>query len=321
MSGRVKMIKAKNMTIGVDRTHDLTKFRSKFNYDGNDALSEWVKTLPISEKDEKLVPTSVTFFKEPNPKKENEKPLPSQLRPFVDYMAQEKRVPDDEIRGWTFHVLNPSKVKSDREISFEQCKVYVSDRFIYIYGSNEKFTYHVIDISKAKAISNLAPNQQIIEDIEEQVKSGSVVHLEFLAAISMLLKVNDQGSFRRPSRKGFQEGVMIPKNPLRRTIVVLDIIATTKKATDVLLKKVQMFDEILEEKPDSKQAKIIRSFKEDMDKENKTGEENNEEVPELVNVETKETSAMETLVSNLPDNKESKFDIVDEEFKEISDNF
>lgn len=314
MSGRVKMIKPKNMSIGVDRTHDLTKFRTKFNYDGNEALNEWIKTLPDNEKDGKIVPTKISFFK--NPKKESEKPLPSQLKSFVDFMALEKRIPDDEIRGWTFHVLKPPKVKSDNETSFEQCMAYVSDRFIYIHGSNEKIVYHIIDISKAKAISNLAPNQQIIEDIDEQVKSGNVIHLDFLAAISMLIRVNDKAAYKRPSRKGFREGEMIRKNPLNRTIVILDIIAVTEKVSKVLRQKLEMFDQIVEENPDSKQSKIIKTFRDEMEKDcdekNRSDDEDVEDVPILVpedQMKLESTSKCET------------FDVVDEDFKEISDNF
>lgn len=292
MSGRVKMVKQRNMSVGVDETHDLSQLRSKFKYDGP-SLRDWVMKVDTTEKDGEIVPTTMSFFKEPNPLKPSEKPLPSELETFVSYMLEEKRIPYSEVRGYTFHVIKPSlkveSMSSTKEIAFQQCYVYVSDRFILTEGSPELLTYRIIDIRRMSASMGLGSNQQMIENIEEQVKTRDVIHMGLQAAIAMRIVANNKSSYDRPYRKGFKKGVKISKDPMNRFIVVLDIIATSDKVENVLRDKSAMITDIMDTKPESQKAKMIRSFNtsalpSDVKAASEVVEED-EKVPELIEVD------------------------------------
>ena len=194
------------------------------------------------------------------------------------------KIPESEIRGYTFHVLNPAKRKSDEEISFDQCKMYISDRFIFTHGSNELLQYQIIDIDRIKEYAGLGKKTPVIETIEDPVKSGDVIHMDIQGAISTLPTVNNKSGYPRPDRDGFKKGVSISKNPLRRTIIILDIIASTEKVQTVLRDKVSTFKQILDTKPTSQKAQLVRSFQKaasaaELDE--KTTE-NEDEVPKLV---------------------------------------
>lgn len=290
MSGRIKMIKQRNVSVSVDETHDLSQIRTKFKYDGP-SIKDWVLSLPTNEKEGEIIPTSVTFFKDPNPLKPSEKPLPTELQTFVDYMLEEKRIPVSEVRGYSFHVIKPAtqveKISSTKEITFQQCYVYVSDRFILTEGSPELLTYRIIDIRRMTASMGLGPNQQAIENIEEQIKSKDVIHMDIQAAIAMRIIANNKSCYPRPDRKGFKKGVKISKDPMNRFIVILDIIATSDKVENVLRAKTEMISNIMDSKPESQQAKMIRSFNNSLPAEAK--EEStvfeDEKVPELVAVD------------------------------------
>ena len=287
MSSKVKIIKQNTVTIGVDETRDLSQFRTKFRYEGP-SLHEWVNSLETEEKNDIIVPTVLTYFKNPDPEKPFENPLPSELLPFVNYMLEEKRIPQSEVRGYTFHVIKPLKERNQKSLTYEniveQCKVYVSDRFIFVDGSRELLKYVVIDVRKFGSMVGLQSHQQMVENIEEQVREKDVICMDLQAAISMRLHVNNKTSYDRPYKKGFKKGVKISKNPMNRYVVVLDIIATTDKVNKVLKNKTEMLEEIMDNKPDSQQAKVIRSFTNKADTiiaESKE-EKDNEEIPELV---------------------------------------
>lgn len=297
MSTRVKMVKQNNISIGVDETHDLSQLRTKFRYEGP-SLKEWVDKLQTTIKDDKIVPTVISYFKEPNPEKPSEKPVPPELLPFINFMLEEKRIPQSEVRGYTFHVIKPAlKIEpptSDYENIIEQCKVYVSDRFIFTDGSRELINYRIIDIRKMTAMAGIGAHQQMIENIEEQVKDKDVICMDLQAAISMRLHINNRSSYDRPNRKGFRKGVKIPKNPMSRYIVVMDVIATADKVQNVLRNKTEMIQEIIHNKPESEKAKIIRSFNNNApsvvshkEEEIKEDESN---VPDLVDLALKDTA-------------------------------
>lgn len=304
MSGRVKMIKQKNVSVGVDETHDLSQIRTKFRYDGP-SLKEWVLSLPETEKDGEIIPTTMSFFKEPNPEKPNEKPLPSELQTFVSYMLEEKRISISDVRGYIFHVIKPSKTidikSSDKKIVFQQCYVYVSDRFILTEGSPELLTYNIIDIRRMSAGMGLSPHQQMIENIDEQVKSKDVIHMGLQAAIAMRITANNKNCYERPYRKGFKKGVKITKDPLNRFIVILDIIATSDKVEEVLREKKGMITDIMDSKPESQKAKIIRSFNQTVPKE-KTVKQEEEKIPDLVPIDDTKTVFVEDVDEEVLEN-------------------
>lgn len=307
MSGRCVM-KKKVMIGGPDKTQLLTNLRKKFTYkelsnDGEDVgaarLLEWAKTIPEKKDEEgKLVPTVVTFWKNPvqssDPNKPSQLPLPEELKTFVAYMIEEGRIPLDEVRGYSFHVLKPVKKVSsspDDEVTFEQCKIYVSDRFIYTHGSRELLNYKIIDISKIKEQAGLGRNTPVIESIEDPVTGGDVIHMDIQGAISTLPTVNNLNHYQRPEKPGWRRET-ISKNPTKRTIIILDIIATAHKVQTVLRHKVDTFKGILETKPNSQQAKMIRTFQKNagVDIEEK---KEDDEVPTLVNLPNDVSSTIE----------------------------
>lgn len=318
MSGKSQtVIKQKVMIGGPDKTQLLSNLRKKFSYkevskDGDDVgatrLLEWAKTIEESRDGEgKLIPTVVTFWKNPvqsnDPNKPSQLPLPEELSNFVAYMLEEGRIPLDEVRGYSFHVLNPVKKISklpNEEISFEQCKIFVSDRFIYTHGTKELLSYKIIDISKIKEQAGLGRKTPVIESIEEPVVSGDVTHMDIQGAISTLPTVNNLNNYPRPEKAGWRSGVTIPKDPRKRTIIILDIIATAHKVQNVLRHKVDTFKGILQNDPNSQKAKMIRTFQKNAGMEDMTAEkpkDEDENVPNLVEIpeEQKDTSEIKSV--------------------------
>lgn len=278
---KTRVISSKQkVMIGPDKSQMLNKIRMKFSYrednkdrtDGTDiginSLIEWANSQPEKVDEEgKIIPSEITFWKVHNSKRPDEGLLPPELYLFVQYMINGAipKIPESEIRGYTFHVLNAPKQKSNDEISFDQCKMYVSDRFIFTYGSNELLQYQVIDIDRIKEYAGLGKKTPVIEVIEDPVRPGDVIHMDIQGAIATLPTVNNKTSYPRPDKKGFQKGVSVSKNPLRRTIIILDIIATTEKVQTVLRDKVSTFREILDTKPNSQKAQMIRNFQRSAD--------------------------------------------------------
>lgn len=293
MSSKVKMIKQKNVSVGgSDQTHNLTSFRKKFKYSSDlNFLREWVNSLEDNSKDGKIIATNRKYYKNPELEKNGGTNLPQELSFFVNFMIEDRRISLDEIRGYSFSVVKPLKSyqkelsKNTKEIIIDQCKANVSDRFIFFGDSIELLTYQLIDISKMKAIANLGPNQQIVENIEEQVTCNDVIHLELQAAISTRIKVNNNNFYARPHRNGFRDGFKFKKNPQNRIIIVFDIIATTEKVQNVLNDKISMLKDIIEEDPESNEAKMIKSYQTELDSGNLIGEDDDDEgivIPELV---------------------------------------
>lgn len=274
MSGKVKMIKQKSVSIGgSDQTHNLTSFRKKFKYSSDlNLLRDWVKSLEDNSKDGKIISTDRKYYKNPHLEKNGGEPLPEELNFFVNFMLEDRRISLDEVRGYSFSVIKPLSSYSDKEIIrnskeiiIDQCKANVSDRFIFFGDSIELLTYQLIDISKMKAIANLGPSQQIVENIDEQVTCNDVIHLELQGAISTRIRVDNNNFYTRPHRNGFRDGFKFKKTPQKRFIVVFDIIATTEKVQTVLNEKISMLKDIIEEDPESTQAKMIKSYQSELE--------------------------------------------------------
>lgn len=307
------MSSKQKVMIGPDKSQMLNKIRMKFQYkedikdrsDGTDiginSLIEWARNQPEKvDENGKTVPSEITFWKTHNPKKPTEGLLPEELKLFVQYMiiGAIPKISESEIRGYTFHVLNPVKRRSDDEICFDQCKMYVSDRFIYTHGSNELLQYQIIDIDRIKEYAGLGKKTPVIETIEDPVRSGDVIHMDIQGAIATLPTVNNKSGYPRPDKEGFKKGVTVSKFPLKRTIIILDIIATTEKVQTVLRDKVSTFRQILDTKPNSQKAQMVRSFQRAVDVEEKSDEkacvDDEEEVPSLVEITNNSESKIET---------------------------
>lgn len=302
MTGKMKIIKQKSLSIGADKTHKLTAFRKKFKYDDKSGnIENWIKSVDVTIKENKIVPSVLVYYKTPNPEKPTELPLPPQLNQFVNFMLEDRRIPLDEVRGYMFSVIKPLEdypedaVKKNKEIVVEQCKAFVSDRFILFGNSNELLTYQLIDVSKMKVLNNLAPGQQVVENIEEQVKRNDVIHMELQGAIASKLMVDNKNFYRPPHRDGWRDE-NVKKNPHKRFLLVFDVIATTEKVKTVLREKLDMITQLMNDKPDSAQARAIKAIQPQLEvKKSSTCEDDDSDsdvedvTPQLVKVPVKES--------------------------------
>lgn len=303
---RVVATKQKVMIGQQDNSQLLNKIRKKFSHRedvkdketgvdlGISSLLEWAESQPTKLDDKgNPIPSEITFWKVHNPKKPNEGLLPSQLDLFVRYMLAGGSIPDSEVRGYTFFVSKPVPKGTHGTITFDQCKMYVSDRFIYTIGTNELLKYELIDVDTIKEYAGLGKKAPVIQTIEDPVKSGDVIHMDIQAAIATYPVVDNNTSYPRPQRKGFKDGVSISKDPSRRYVIIMDVIASVDKVQTVLRDKIGFFKQMISSKPDSKQAQMIKSFQkkagldEDMNPkvEDKSENKEDDEVPQLVSVE------------------------------------
>jgi hypothetical protein len=315
MSSKVKMIK-KEIVIGSTPTYMLSNIRKAFSYsDRDNQLKEWVNSLPdsLNESGQQKVITKI--FKHRcfvDPKKSTDIPLPDELLSFVNFMTIDRNIPLDEQKALSFHIIKNAKKISSYETTIDPCKMIVSDRFIYVGGSNEQITYKMMDISKMKELSNLAPGKQIVDKFYENAKRDSVYHMEIQSAISLQICVNNENTYPEPEKKGYKKGVVNRKNPMSRFMIILDIIAPTEKVKNVLLKKVEMVEDMIDINPESKKAKLVKSFKTNIDKEMSSVEKevDKEVEKELINPfsSLKMESIEESSLKDVEDSKEYDYD-------------
>lgn len=289
MAGRIKKIRQEAPeSANLEEHKNSSLIRIKSRYTSNlDIIKNWIETVDPNVKDGKIVPSVKTFWKNPKPATETkaaELPLPDELKAFVNYMLEESRISMDEVRGYTFFIVKPlgsyskEAIKESNEINIKQCMGYVSDRFVLFGGSREQLTYKVINMDSIKKQMGMG-NVYIPERFYENVSENTVTRMDLTSAISNILQVNNDSNYLRPPKKGFRSGERIQKNPYRRWILVMDIIAVTEKVNTVLRDKLDSMGQLMNVAPESKQAKILKSFKTEIDKVS----ENDEEAPKLVN--------------------------------------
>ena len=303
------------VNIGTDPTVALGQVLSRFELGSDVELKRWVDSLPDSEENESgVIVKKYHRVVDPGKTEEQQPPVPADLIPYITFATIKKSIPEAEQRAYQLHVIKPNskllkllqpvkgedeadkvarlrrvRAEQERILTIDQSQFIVSDRFIYVGGSREFIGFKLIDITKMKTLSQLAPNQKIMETINLPVAKKEVIHLEMQRAISMRLQVNNQKSYIRPPKTGWRSGVTVEKNPIERFIVVLDVIAPSWRVRDVLMKKIDMVDEIVESKPNSQQARMIQSFKAEMDaksaSEIKENGDEDDEAPNLVSVD------------------------------------
>jgi hypothetical protein len=163
---------------------------------------------------------------------------------------------------------------------------FISDRFILFGGSKEQLTYKVINMDQLKKQMGM-DGMYIPEKFHENIAENSVTRMDLTTAIANILQVNNERSYPRPKKKGFRDGIVIPKNPSKRWILCFDVIATTDKVNTVLKDKLQMMSEIMNVAPASQKAKVLRSFKPAMDSalNSAINKDNDDEAPELVKLD------------------------------------
>jgi len=306
----------KQVNIGTDPTTAIAKILTRFEFPSDLEVKEWVESLSNSDMKDSGYITKKYHRVLDKGKTEIDQPLlPSKIKALIDYTTVKKQIPIDEQRAYILHVIKPNETlrnlskpgkdetnderttrmrlyreEQNKEIRIDQSQFIVSDRFVFIGGSREFVGLEVVDISKMKILSNLAPGQQLMERINVPCTRNEILHLEMQSAVSMRICFDNKTSYIRPERKGFRSGVHVDKNPMSRFIVILDIVAPASKVKNVLMQKIDMVDQIVDSKPDSKEAKMVKSFKDEMTK--KATEENtkentsifidDEEVPDLI---------------------------------------
>lgn len=281
MSGRIKKIRQEPQeSVNLDEHAKASSFRIKSKYTDNlDIIKNWVSTIESSEKDDQIVPTTKVYWKNPKPAreatsdlpaKEAELPLPEELKNFVNYLLEESRIPDDEVRGYSFSVIKPlgcyskESIKKSSIINVKQCMAYVSDRFVFFGGSREQLTYKVLNLDQLKEQMGMG-GMYMPEKFHENVSENTVNRMDLLVAIANILQINNDTSYCRPHKNGFRDNTVIKKNPLKRYVIVFDVIASTVKVNTILRDKLQMMGNIMGVSPDSQPAKILKSFKPALD--------------------------------------------------------
>lgn len=301
MSGRIKKIKQEPPeSMNLEEHQNASAIRTKSKYTTNlEIIKTWINSIDPNIKDGQIVPSVKTYWKTPRPVQEAspaigdipakafraaELSLPDELKGFVDYMLEESRIPQSEVRGYMFHVIKPlsdyskDAIKDTPIISMKQCLAFISDRFVLFGGSKEQLTYKVINMDQLKKQMGMG-NMHIPEKFHENITENTVTRMDLTTAIANILQINNEKSYPRPHKNGFRDGVTIPKNPWKRWILIFDVIATTDKVNTVLKDKLQMMSEIMNVAPQSREAKVLRSFKPAMD-----AAMAEEQIPQLVQV-------------------------------------
>lgn len=246
MSGRVKMIKKKSIEEpSLDDSEMAMKLRQKATYDYDlENLKSWVDSLDINVSDRTIKPITKMFPVTPNPDKP-ETVIPANVRPFIEFLLEEYSIPKSQVRAFQFQVVKPlseysaADVCLSNDITINGALANTRDRFIFVGGSKELMRYNVINLEQMKKALKLSSNTQIPENYTDQMSRNSIVHMELVPAFTNRLIFNNENSYMRPKKKGYRDGFSIEKNPNKRWIVVLDIIATSKHFDEVLSEKLE----------------------------------------------------------------------------------
>lgn len=268
MSGKVKMIRqAPPDEMNIEDHEMAIKIRQKASYTNElDSLKEWVLSQPNQIVDGIVVPSMKMFSTILDPNKPTTNTIPQELSNFFEYILEEYRILKSEVRAIQIHCIKPMEKyskeerKSTSEVTIKQCLANTSDRFVFFGGSKELLRYKIINIDQLRKAAKLPSNAYIPREFTEQVAQNTMIHMDLVTAISNRLVVDNKGAYMRPEKPGFRKGFKISKNPDKRWIVVLDIIATTEKFDTVLSEKLEMIGHIVGGKPDSKEAKVLESF-------------------------------------------------------------
>lgn len=314
MSVRIKKMRQEPQdSMNLEDHQNSAAIRTKSKYTTNlDVIKNWVDTVEPTVTSGVITPSIKTYWKVPRPAQEAspalgdvpakvaraaELPLPSELKGFVEYMLEESRIPQSEVRGYMFYVIKPldsypkEAIKNTPIISIKQCMAFISDRFVLFGGSKEQLTYKVINMDQLKKQMGMG-GMYVPEKFYENISENSVTRMDLTTAIANILQFNNERSYPRPKKKGFRDGVVITKNPSKRWILCFDVIATTDKVNTVLRDKLQMMGDLMNVAPESKQAKVLRSFKPAMD----AAIAEAEETPQLVNVEDDDSDAEDIVI-------------------------
>lgn len=317
MSVRIKKMKQEpSESMNLEEHQNSAAIRTKTKYTTNlDVIKCWIDTVEPSVVNGIITPTIKTYWKVPRPAQEAspavgdvpakparaaEQNLPQALKGFVEYMLEESRIPQSEVRGYMFYVIKPLDTYNKEAIintpliNIKQCMAFISDRFVLFGGSKEQLTYKVINMDQLKKQMGMG-GMYIPEKFHENISENSVTRMDLTTAIANILQVNNERSYPRPKKKGFRDGIVVPKNPNKRWILCFDVIATTDKVNTVLRDKLQMMGDIMNVAPTSKEAKILRSFKPAMD----AAIAEADEAPQLVSTED-DDSDVEDIVIPVP---------------------
>lgn len=291
--GKVKILKQEPEGMDIGEHEMAVKIRQRSSYTNDlETLKSWVLNQDSTIVDGQICPTMKIFTAKFDPNKPTNNLVPEELKNFFAYMLEEYRIPLSEVRAYQVQCIKPMSSyslvdkKNTKEIVIKQCLANTSDRFVFFGGSKEFLHYRIINIDQLRKAAKLPPNAYIPKEFTEQVSQNCMLHMDLVTAISNRLVVDNKGSYMRPDRPGFRKGFSISKQPEKRWIVVLDILATAEKFDTVLAEKLEMIGHIVGAKPDSKEAKMIKSFKEvaDSSKLSTIVESNEEDTPLLVEV-------------------------------------
>lgn len=295
MSGKVKMIRqAPPDEMNIEDHEMAIKIRQKSSYTNElEQLKSWVVNQPSTIIEDKVLGKVIA----PSMKMLPANPKPIELQSFFDYILEEFRIPPSEVRAFQISCIKPMELyessvrKNTKEITIKQCIANTSDRFVFFGGSKELLRYSIINIDQLRKAAKLPPNAHIPRQFVEQVSQNSMIHMDLVAGISNTLVLDNQTSYLRPKREKFRENYKISKNPGKRWVVVLDVIATSEKFETVLQEKLSMIGHIVGSKPESQEAKVLQTFtpskdasKDPATQTEQSKKEDDEECPLLVDV-------------------------------------
>lgn len=289
---RARVVKMKQeIQVGTDPTQMLTLIRNECTVSNGKEVGEWVKSLPDVKDAEGN--NAVQFFQF------EVSQLPPALKSMIDFLLEQRNIDYKDIRRFDIHVIKPVAEFQKRQMgkkgkpvhvnTFENLKITSSDRFLYISGL-EKITYKIIDISAMAQQFGVGGAQRIVEEFTEQTGAYKAFHMDIQAAIAMSINYDDADTFHVPERKGWRSTYM--KKGKGRWGIVIDVVATVERLDEVVEQKMKPIEDLLQNNPDSKKAKQIRSFQEKIKKEQEAlvkddSDEDVEdvEIPDLVAVD------------------------------------
>lgn len=275
--------------VGTDPTQMLTLIRNECTVSNGKEVGEWVKSLPdVKDSEGNNV---VQFFNFEISE------LPPALKNMIDFLMEQRNLSYDDVRRFDVHVIKPvnefqkrpngKKGKQPHINTFENLKITSSDRFLYISGL-EKITYKIIDISTMAQQFGIGGAQRHVEEFTEQTGAYKALHMDIQAAIAMSINYDDCDTFLIPEKKGWRSSFV--KKGKGRWGIVIDVVATIERLDSAIDEKMKPIEDLLQNNPESKKAKQIRSFQEKIKKEQEVlvkedSDVEDVEIPQLVSVD------------------------------------
>lgn len=237
----------------------LSSIRQTYNILNATELNDWVSTLPdVKDTNGNNEQQKFTFRYEA---------LPDAIKNLFSLIFEVSSLKSkDELRFTEITVIKP-RTKTTKRINgefhlneFTNSMMNVTDRFLYVFGK-EQIGYKSVDISAVSQQFGMGGGMQL-PPILEQTSKTKIYHLNNQSALSTKIIYDDGPSFRPPSRPGFRDAD-VRKSP-ERWGMIIDVYGNKDRLDDMVEEKLKPIQEIIDGPANSKKAKLIKKFGEDL---------------------------------------------------------